>query len=97
MSTATCRLENTLLPRDVCGGRPTLKYTRMDARWVMMYLQQGRTKQELAEFHDVPVAAIDEVIDLANVYNYEKSYVKSEAIKRKIGKLRAGNIKGRLS
>ncbi len=83
--------------RDVCGGRPKLKYTRMDARWVMMWLQNGRTKKELTEAHNVPVEAIDEVIELAEVYDYEKSYIKSERIKRKIGKLKAGNTKGRLS
>ena len=59
----------------VCGGRPTLKYTRMDARWVMAYLQNGRTLKELSVAHNVPVAAIKEVQELAKVYDYEKSYV----------------------
>ncbi len=58
----------------VCGGRPTLKYTRMDARWVMMYLKEGRTAEDLAVTHRVPVAAIREVIKLKDDYDYEKSY-----------------------
>ncbi len=58
----------------VCGGRPTLKHTRMDARWVMMYLRNGRTAKELAQAHNVPVAAIEEVKPRASVYDDEKSY-----------------------
>ncbi len=58
----------------ICGGRPTLKYTRMDARWVMGYLDLGRTAEELAGTHNVPVAAIEEVKQLSSVYDYEKSY-----------------------
>jgi uncharacterized protein (DUF433 family) len=61
--------------RGVCGGRPTLKYTRMDARWVIGYLKLGRTAEELAESHGVPVAAIHEAVELQSVYDYEKSYI----------------------
>lgn len=61
--------------RGVCGGRPTLKYTRMDARWVMAYLKLGRTAEELAETHGVPVAAIQEVVRLSKVYDYERAYI----------------------
>lgn len=60
--------------RGVCGGRPTLKYTRMDARWVMMYLNHGRTPEELAATHGVPVAAIHEVVELQSSYDYERAY-----------------------
>lgn len=58
----------------VCGGRPTLKYTRMDARWVMMYLKEGDSPAELAARHSVPVAAIHEVVALQHEYDYERSY-----------------------
>ena len=58
----------------VCRGRPTLKYTRMDARWVLMYLKEGRTAEDLAATHRVPVAAIHEVVALQNKYDYERSY-----------------------
>ncbi len=61
--------------RGVCGGRPTLKYTRMDARWVIGYLKLGRTAEDLAAAHGVPVAAIHEVVKLQAAYNYEKSYI----------------------
>lgn len=61
--------------RGVCGGRPTLKYTRMDARWVMMYLQNGRVAEDLAATHRVPVAAIHEVVKLSSVYDYERAYI----------------------
>ena len=61
--------------RGVCGGRPTLKYTRMDARWVMMYLNAGRSPEELATTHNVPVAAIHEVVALSSVYDYERAYI----------------------
>jgi uncharacterized protein (DUF433 family) len=61
--------------RGVCGGRPTLKYTRMDARWVIGYLNQGDTPEELAKRHRVPVEAIHEVVKLQKVYDYEKSYI----------------------
>ena len=66
--------EYVVAARGVCGGRPTLKYTRMDARWVMAYLKLGRTAEELAETHGVPVAAIHEVVRLSKVYDYERSY-----------------------
>lgn len=67
--------EYVVAARGVCGGRPTLKYTRMDARWVIGYLKLGRTAEDLAAAHGVPVAAIDEVVKLQSVYDYEKSYV----------------------
>jgi uncharacterized protein (DUF433 family) len=62
--------------RGMCGGRPTLKYTRMDARWVMGYLKQGVPAEELAARHRVPVAAVREVMKLSAVYNYERSYIR---------------------
>jgi uncharacterized protein (DUF433 family) len=66
--------EYVVAARGVCGGRPTLKYTRMDARWVMMYLSVGDTPEELAVRHNVPVEAIHEVVELSSVYDYEHSY-----------------------
>ena len=66
--------EYVVAARGVCGGRPTLKYTRMDARWVMMYLENGRSPEELAATHGVLVEAIREVVALSSIYDYEKSY-----------------------
>ncbi len=59
----------------VRGGRPTMKYTRMDARHVIGWLKIGRSREDLATAHDVSVAAIDEVVKLQAIYDYEKSYV----------------------
>ena len=67
--------EYVVAARGVCGGRPTLKYTRMDARWVIGYLKLGRTVEDLAAAHGVPIEAIHEVVKLQSSYDYEKSYV----------------------
>lgn len=58
----------------VCGGRPTIKYHRLDARWVLGYLKHGDTPQQIACDFNIPVAAVEEVVKLASVYDYEKSY-----------------------
>lgn len=58
----------------VCGGRPTLKGRRLDARHVMGYLRTGDTVEQLAQDFKLPLEAIQEVIQLAEVYDYEKSY-----------------------
>ncbi|HEX8844215.1 MAG TPA: DUF433 domain-containing protein [Pyrinomonadaceae bacterium] len=67
--------EYVVAARGVSGGRPTLKYTRMDARWVIGYLKLGRTAEDLAAAHAVPVEAIYEVVKLQSAYDYEKSYI----------------------
>ncbi|MDQ3745235.1 MAG: DUF433 domain-containing protein [Acidobacteriota bacterium] len=61
--------------RGVCGGRPTIKYHRLDARHVIGYLKQGVTPEEIAADFKIPMAAVREVIRLADVYDYEASYV----------------------
>lgn len=58
----------------VCGGRPTIKYHRLDARWVIGYLRSGETPEELAHTFKIPVEAVHEAVKLAKVYDYEKSY-----------------------
>ncbi len=58
----------------ICGGRPTIKYHRLDARWILVYLEQGISKQKLAQQFAVPLAAIEEVIALQNSFDYETSY-----------------------
>ena len=58
----------------VCGGRPTIKYHRLDARWVIGYLKSGETPEELASAFNIPVEAVHEAVKLAKVYDYEKSY-----------------------
>jgi uncharacterized protein (DUF433 family) len=50
----------------VCGGRPTFKYTRIDARHALGLLSAGRTIDAVAKGYGVPVAAIQEAISLAS-------------------------------
>lgn len=59
----------------VCGGRPTIKYHRLDARHILSYLNSGDTPEELAADFKIPIEAIQEVIHLASQYDYEKSYI----------------------
>jgi uncharacterized protein (DUF433 family) len=61
--------------RGVCGGRPTIKYHRLDAHWVLGYLESGKSEEWIAREFNVPIAAVREAIELANVYDYEKSYI----------------------
>lgn len=61
--------------RGVCGGRPTIKYHRLDARHIIGYLKQGVTPEEIAADFKIPVAAVREIIKLADTCDYEASYV----------------------
>jgi uncharacterized protein (DUF433 family) len=67
--------EYVVAARGVCGGRPTIKYHRLDARHIIGYLKQGLTPEEIAADFKIPMAAVQEVIRLADVYDYEASYV----------------------
>lgn len=58
----------------VCGGRPTIKYTRLDARHVAGWLRRGDSPQEIARNHKIPVEAVQEVVELASLYDYEVRY-----------------------
>src|SRR5207244_233291 len=58
----------------VCGGRPTIKYTRIDARHVIGSLKAGDSPKEIARDYRIPLAAIKEAVALASEYDYEKSY-----------------------
>jgi len=60
--------------RGVCGGRPTIKYTRLDARHVVGMLRAGESPERIARHHQIAVAAITEAVELAEVYDYELSY-----------------------
>src|SRR5256885_15730173 len=66
--------EHIVAARGVCGGRPTVKYHRLDARWIIGYLKAGRTERQVAHNFKIPLAAVKEAIELASVYDYEKSY-----------------------
>jgi uncharacterized protein (DUF433 family) len=58
----------------VCGGRPTVKFTRIDARAIIGALKRGDPPELIAEDFDIPLGAIDEAVQLAEQYDYEKSY-----------------------
>jgi uncharacterized protein (DUF433 family) len=58
----------------VCGGRPTVKFTRIDARAIIGALQRGDTPEQIVAAFDIPLAAIDETVQLSESYDYEKSY-----------------------
>ena len=66
--------EHIVAARGVCGGRPTIKYRRLDARHIMGRLGAGDTVRQVARNYRIPVAAVNETIELASVYDYEKAY-----------------------
>jgi uncharacterized protein (DUF433 family) len=49
----------------VCGGRPTFKYTRIDVRHAIALLSGGWTVEAVARSYEIPVAAVQEALDLA--------------------------------
>jgi uncharacterized protein (DUF433 family) len=57
--------EHIVAAPGVCGGRPTFKYTRIDVRHAIGLLAGGRTLEEVARSYRVPIAAIQEALDLA--------------------------------
>lgn len=57
--------EHIVAAPGVCGGRPTFKYTRIDVRHAIGLLATGRTVEDVAQSYRVPVAAVQEALDLA--------------------------------
>ncbi len=58
----------------VCGGRPTIRGRRLDARHILASIRAGEPGPRVAEDLGIPLAAVEEVIRLADVYDYEQSY-----------------------
>jgi uncharacterized protein (DUF433 family) len=58
----------------VCGGRPSIKYTRIDARHVIGSLRAGDSPREISRYYKIPVAAVEEAVALSDRYDYEESY-----------------------
>lgn len=58
----------------VCGGRPTIKYHRLDALHIMGFLKRGDSPERIARHYHIPVAAVHEAIGLASVYDYQERY-----------------------
>jgi uncharacterized protein (DUF433 family) len=57
--------EHIVLAPGVCGGRPTFKYTRIDVEHAISLLSGGRTIEAVAQSYKVPIAAVQEALDLA--------------------------------
>lgn len=66
--------EHIVAARGVCGGRPTIKYHRLDARYVVAFVRRGDRPEEVAKNYKIPLAAVNEAVELARVHDYEKSY-----------------------
>ena len=58
----------------VCGGRPTIKYHRLDALHIIGFLERGDTPRQIAGNYHIPVAAVHEAVELASLCDYEESY-----------------------
>jgi uncharacterized protein (DUF433 family) len=57
--------EHIVAAPGVCGGRPTFKYTRIDVRHAVSLLSGGWTVEAVAEAYKIPVAAVQEALELA--------------------------------
>ena len=66
--------EHIVAAPGICGGRPTIKYHRLDARHVLGYLKSGESREWIAQTFNIPVEAVEEAVALADVYDYQKSY-----------------------
>ena len=66
--------EHLVAAPGVCGGRPTIKYTRIDARHVIGSLRAGDSPKQISQYYKIPVAAVEEAAALESHYDYEKSY-----------------------
>ena len=58
----------------VCGGRPTIRYHRLDARHIIGFLKRGDSPKQIARNYRIPLAAVLEAVELASVYDYEPCY-----------------------
>jgi uncharacterized protein (DUF433 family) len=57
--------EHIVAAPGVCGGRPTFKYTRIDAQHALSLLSGGWTVERVAHAYEVPVEAVQEALHLA--------------------------------
>ena len=75
-STSATRWESTLLrQRGVCGGGPTIRYRRLYARHIIARLRGGDSVRQAARNYRISVAAVNEAVKLASVYDYKKAYL----------------------
>lgn len=57
--------EHIVAAPGVCGGEPTFKYTRINVEHALSLLSGGWTVEAVARSYRVPVAAVQEALDLA--------------------------------
>jgi uncharacterized protein (DUF433 family) len=57
--------EHIVCAPGVCGGRPTFKYRRIGVQNALELLSGGWTVEQVSQEYDLPVAAIQEALDLA--------------------------------
>ncbi len=60
----------------VCGGRPTIKYHRLDALHIIGFLERGDSPKQVARNYRTPLPAVREAVELASLYDYEKCYAR---------------------
>jgi uncharacterized protein (DUF433 family) len=60
--------EHVVAAPGVCGGRPTFKYTRIEAAGALDLLAAGYTVEQIAQRFEVPQQAIVEAIRLAGAH-----------------------------
>ena len=49
----------------VCGGRPTFKYTRIEATGALNLMAAGYTLAQIAQRFAVPIKAVEEALHIA--------------------------------
>ena len=57
--------EHIVAAPGVCGGRPTFKYTRIEAAAALNLLAAGYSLDQIAHRYEVPLAAVEEAVRLA--------------------------------
>jgi uncharacterized protein (DUF433 family) len=67
--------EYVVIQPGVQSGLPTIKNTRITAGAILGWLEQGDRPEEIAQEYGIPLAAVQEAIQLAEVYDYERSYL----------------------
>jgi uncharacterized protein (DUF433 family) len=74
--------EYVVIQPGVQSGLPTIKNTRITAGAILGWLRQGDSPEEVAHGYGISLAAVQEVIRLAEVYDYERSYAGSSSTSR---------------
>lgn len=66
--------KNIVAAAGVCGGKPTIKYHRLDALHIIGFLERGDSPKQIARNYRIPLPAVLEAVELASVYDYDESY-----------------------